>query len=112
MSFIETMRERGRLKVVIKAMLGANAGRRHQDGLKLDNVTLASGEILGDPAMIHEKNTEHYVNHYALPPDQNNRLHNASDWLPFVQTSKPVWRSFKIQTFQAGVLTLFIAHCR
>ena len=39
MSFIETMRERGRLKVVIKAMLGANAGRRHQDGLKLDNLT-------------------------------------------------------------------------
>ena len=49
MSFIEANRENNRLKKVVKAILGSHAGRRHQDGLQMDSVTTAGGQVLGDP---------------------------------------------------------------
>ena len=85
MSYIESQREKGRLGAVIKATLGAHAGRRHQDGLVMDNITLDGGVILTDPLSIHSANTTHYEAFYKTPKDFDNDLHSAQDWRPYVQ---------------------------
>ena len=56
-SWVESMREQGKAGRVIKATLGAHAGRRHQDGLTVDAIETPSGRIQGDPREIHDLST-------------------------------------------------------
>ena len=84
MSYIEAQREKGRLGAVIKATLGVHAGRRHQDGITMDNVTLDNGAILTDPKSLHNANTDHYKSFYKLPTEFDNDLHRATDWSTFI----------------------------
>ncbi len=84
MSFIESNREKGRLKPIVKAILGSHAGRRHQDGLVMDTITQDDGEVIGDPARIHSIWTEHYKSAFKMPHQFDNELHNTEDWGPIL----------------------------
>ena len=85
MSYIESQREQGKLRSVIKAILGVHAGRKHQDGLPLEVVTSSSGEVITNPATLHAECTRHYDRIYRIPEDHRNPLHLATDWGPLVQ---------------------------
>ena len=85
MAFIESHREKGRLKEILKAILGSHAGRRHQDGLDMSVVTNTSGDVVGDPKTIHEVWTDHYNDFYKLPDQFDNELHRTLDWEPIVK---------------------------
>ena len=84
MSFIESNREKGRLKPIVKAILGSHAGRRHQDGLVMDTITQDDGEVIGDPARIHSIWTEHYKSVFKMPIQFDNELHTTEDWGPIL----------------------------
>ena len=56
-----------------------------QDGLSKDTLRCETGEVTGDPAMMHTEKTDVFRDHYAMPLDFNNGLHNAPDWRPFVE---------------------------
>ena len=84
MSFIEANREKGRLKPIVKAILGTHAGRKHQDGLTMDTVTTDDGDIIGDPEAVHSLWTRTYKAFYTMPPQFDNELHRSVDWEPIV----------------------------
>ena len=84
-SWVEQMRERGQTGKVIKAVLGVHAGRKHQDGLSMDTLRCRTGEVTGDPAVVHTEITDVFRDHYAIPLDFDNKLHNAPVWELFVK---------------------------
>jgi hypothetical protein len=84
MSFIEANREKGRLKPIVKAILGTHAGRKHQDGLTMDTVTTDDGETIGDPEAVHSLWTRTFKAFYTMPPQFDNELHRTVDWEPIV----------------------------
>ena len=84
MSFIESNREKGRLKAVVKAILGSHAGRRHQDGLLMDSVTNDTGKVIGDPENVHSLWTSHFKAFYSTPPQFKNEFHCTDDWEPII----------------------------
>ena len=57
-SWVEQMREQGQTGKVIKAVLGVHAGRKHQDGLSMDTLRFRTGEVTGDPVMVHTEITD------------------------------------------------------
>jgi hypothetical protein len=85
MSFIESQREQGRLRSVIKSILGANAGKRHTDSIPLEVAMTSTGRVITDPAELHKECTKHYITHHELPSEHANELHLAEDWLPYIQ---------------------------
>ena len=85
MSYIEANREKGRLKPIVKAVLGSHAGRKHQDGLQMDSVTTDSGKVIGDPAAVHSMWTKHFQSVYAIPKQFDNELHRTEDWEPIIE---------------------------
>jgi len=85
MGFIESQREQGKLRSVIKAILGVHAGRKHQDGLILEMVTTSSGNVITNPATLHAECTSHYDRLYRIPNEHRNELHLATDWRPMIQ---------------------------
>ena len=102
------MREQGRMGRVIKAVLGVHAGRKHQDGVSLDTLRSPTLGLVGDPQAIHTLTTEHFVQHYAIPPDANNDLHRSPDWLPLVMDKERFMRvSLPTPTFHPGASTTF-----
>jgi hypothetical protein len=85
MSFVESQREQGKLRSVIKAILGANAGRKHTDNIPLEVVASSTGHMIIAPDELHAECTNHYINHHALPDEHHNELHTSQDWLPYIQ---------------------------
>ena len=83
-SWVESMREQGKIGRVIKATLGAHAGRRHQDGLTIEAIEAASGKIQGDPKEIHELSTSFAKDSFSIPSEWRTSFHMAPDWKPYV----------------------------
>jgi hypothetical protein len=95
MSFIESQREQGKLRSVIRAILGANAGRKHTDSIPLEVVASSDGKIITTPAELHKECTNHYISHHKLPVEHNNELHTAEDWLPYIEDREKFLHVFK-----------------
>ena len=95
MSFIESQREQGKLRSVIRAILGANAGRKHTDSIPLEVVASSDGKIITTPAELHKECTNHYISHHKLPVEHNNELHTAEDWLPYIEDKEKFLHVFK-----------------
>ena len=74
------MPEQGKAERFIQAVLGIHAGRKHQDGLVMDSLCRTSGEVIGDPALIHQDITNVFREHFEMPLDFDNEMHRASDW--------------------------------
>ena len=50
----------------------------------MDSIRRTTGEVIGDPALIHQDITDVLREHYAMPLDFDNVLHYALDWQPYV----------------------------
>ena len=106
MSFIESNREKGRLKQVIKAILGSHAGRRHQDGLCMDSVRRNNGEVIGDPAQVHALWTDHFTDFYRTPPEFDNDLHRVEDWEPIINSRERFFAIFQLSNIPTWCLEI------
>jgi hypothetical protein len=84
MGFIESLREQGKFRSVIKAILRVHAGRKHQDGLTLEMVTTNSGGVITNPVTLHAECTSHYDRLYKIPSEHRNHLNLATDWRPLI----------------------------
>ena len=69
-SWVEQIRDQGKAGKVIKVIFGVHAGWKHQDGLVMDSIK--TGEIIGDPALIHQDITDVFREHYVMPLSFNN----------------------------------------
>jgi hypothetical protein len=95
MSFVESQREQGKLRTVIKAILGANAGRKHTDSIPLEVAVSSEGDVITTPEELHKECTKHYVKHHELPEEHNNELHTSQDWLPYIQDKEKFLQVFQ-----------------
>ena len=51
----------------------------------MDSISQKAGEIIGDPASIHQEINDVFRKHYAMPLDFDNAQHNAPDWEPYAE---------------------------
>ena len=59
MSFVESQREQGKLRSVIKAILKASAGRKHTDSIPLEVVVSSTGHMIITPDELDTECTNH-----------------------------------------------------
>ena len=76
----EHMREQGKMKTVIRSILGVHGGRKHVETLNLDVIKNSSGDIAVSPVAVHHMITDHFQQWYAAPTTGTSRLHTSSDW--------------------------------
>ena len=51
----------------------------------MDSLCRLSGEVIGDPALIHQDITDVFREHYEMPLDFDNEMHRASDWQQYAE---------------------------
>jgi len=107
MSFIESNREMGRLKEIIKAILGSHAGRQHQDGLSMDLFKGNNDEVIGDPEKEHEVWTDHFTDFYKTSPEFDND-HRTEDWEPIGANGDRFLTSLSPPLFLCGTWKSFL----
>ena len=81
--WVEQMTELRKADKAVKAAIGEHVGRKHQNGLVMDSIGRKTREVIGDKGLIHKNITDVLWDHYAMPLDFNNKLHNAPNWEPY-----------------------------
>ena len=79
-AFREKMRQEGKLKVVLKSILGPTGGRKYVTTLNLEVIKDRTGRIACSPAAVHRMVTEHFIKWYAAPRSLQPDLHTTYDW--------------------------------
>ena len=82
------MRKQGNAGEVIKAVHDIHSGRKHQDGHAMDSLRQTSGEVIRDPALIHQDIADVFKEHYEMPLDFDNEMHRVSDWQQYAEDKK------------------------
>ena len=74
---LEELRQKGKMKMVIRSVMGATAGRKHSDGLNFDVLQTQEGILATCPKEIHRILTEHFrLWHAHTDPVQG--IHHAN----------------------------------
>ena len=81
-AWLEQMAEQGKSGKIIKAVLKAQAGRKHRDGLNLDVVKDGTGKQFVTPESVHDAATTGFQSWYAMPNEYRDTLHTIPDWRP------------------------------
>ena len=99
-AYREHMRQLGKMKIVLKSVLGVLGARKHQPTLNLDVVRNEAGTMAVTPVEVHAMVTEHFRQWYA---DQANAvpMHTEEDW----KTSLSSLEKFQTDVAHTGVPT-------
>ena len=76
----EHMRQIGKMKTVLRSILGVLGGRKHVETLNLDVIKNSSGDIAVTPDDVHSMVTDHFREWFSAPTTRTTRLHTHDDW--------------------------------
>ena len=76
----EHHRQIGKMKTVLRSILGVHGGRKHVESLNLEVVKSPDGDIAVNPEAVHAMVTEHFRKWYAAPTSRSSPLHTDKSW--------------------------------
>ena len=88
------MAEQGKTGKIIKAVLKAQAGRKHRDGLNLDVIKDGAGKHYVTPESVHSAATTGFQSRYDMPENYRETLHTTPDWRPHLNDFSTFRASF------------------